>query len=76
MDSVPTAQEIDLTAAQLAGEPIALKFVKFQSVTVLTIFVESNQGDEEATKISKIALAGFEGDTFNVKDIKKVDEHA
>ena len=75
-DSVPPAQEIEITEAQLAGEAIALKFVKFQSVVSLSIFVESNQGDEEVTKISKVQLIGStgDGDKFDVKSIKQVDK--
>ncbi|KAG1676058.1 hypothetical protein FOA52_014923 [Chlamydomonas sp. UWO 241] len=74
--SVPAAQEFDLTPAQLAGEAIPLKFVKFQSVTQLSVFIESNQGGEETTKVTKIALMGQtgEGDKFNVAEIKKVED--
>ena len=41
----------------------------------MTIFVGSNQGDEETTIIQRIALTGTSGDTFNVAEIKKVEEH-
>ena len=51
------------------------RLVKFQKVNVLTIFVGSNQGDEETTIIQRIALTGTSGDTFNVAEIKKVEEH-
>jgi hypothetical protein len=53
-----------------------LKFVKFQSVTQLSIFIENNQGGEEITKVSKIALFGSSGDAdkFNVAEIKKVED--
>lgn len=43
-------------------------------MTILSILVESNQGDEDATKLFKIALAGTAHDSFNVADIKKVEE--
>lgn len=48
--------------------PPRLKFVKFQNVTMLSIFIESNQGGEETTKVQKIALLGQTGDMdkFNV----------
>ena len=74
--SVPPSQEIELTDAQLAGEAVSLKFVKFQSVVYLSIFVESNQGGEEVTKVSKIQAIGStgEGDKFNVNKIKQVDK--
>lgn len=77
VESMPAAQEIDLTEAQLSGETIPLKFVKFQNVNTLSIFIESNQAGEEVTKVQKIALFGQTGelDKFNVAEIKKVDEN-
>lgn len=41
---------------------------------MLSIFVASNQGDEETTIIQKIILAGASGEKFNVSEIKKVGE--
>ena len=49
------------------------RFVKFQRVNVLSIFVEDNQGDEDTTIIQKIVLTGSGGETFNVNEIKKVE---
>jgi hypothetical protein len=43
-DGAP-AQELELSPEQF-GERIELRFVKFQAVTTLSIFVPSNQGDE------------------------------
>jgi len=45
-------------------------------VTLITVFVEDNQGDEEATRVTKIALAGWAGEVFNVAEIKKQEEGA
>lgn len=42
----------------LALQPLQLKFVKFQCVRSLTLFVESNQDGEETTKLSKLVLMG------------------
>ncbi|EFJ42379.1 hypothetical protein VOLCADRAFT_109365 [Volvox carteri f. nagariensis] len=73
--SVPCAQELDLTPAQLAkGDPIPLKLMKFNNVDVLSIFIEDNQEGEETTKLCKIALFGTTGEVFNVAEIKKVEE--
>jgi PITH domain len=49
--------------------------VKFQNVTTLTIFIEDNQGDEETTKLQKIVVCGTAGETFNVAEIKKIEDH-
>lgn len=50
------------------------RFVKFQSLTCLSIFVASNQGDEDNTRVHKIAIFGQSGETMNVADIKKAGE--
>ncbi|KAF8503722.1 PITH domain-containing protein [Russula emetica] len=41
------------------GRQIDLKFVRFQSVNSLHIFVSSNQGGEEVTRIDAIDILGF-----------------
>lgn len=77
VDSVPPAHSVTLTPEQLeSGEPVVLKLAKFSSVTLLTVFVAGNQGDEEATRVTKVSLAGWPLDGFNVAEIKKVEEGA
>lgn len=73
-ESEPAVQEFELEQKHLEGEPVQLRYVKFQSVNSLNIFVVNNQGDEETTQIQKIALYGTPKDTFNVADIKKVGD--
>lgn len=73
--SVPCAQELELTAAQLAkGDPIPLKLVKFNNVDVLSVFIADNQGGEDTTRVTKLALMGTAGEVFNVAEIKKQGE--
>eukprot|EP00850_Spirogloea_muscicola_P017727 SM000155S01656 [mRNA] locus=s155:173564:182998:- [translate_table: standard] len=56
---MPAQDELDLTVQQIEeAMPIPLKYVKFQNVRSLTIFVESNQDDAECTSIQKIVLLG------------------
>jgi hypothetical protein len=50
------------------------RFVKFQNVTMLSIFLEDNQGEEETTQVQKIILYGSAGETMNVNEIKKAGE--
>ncbi|KAK3275631.1 hypothetical protein CYMTET_16251 [Cymbomonas tetramitiformis] len=55
----PGAQELELLPEELSkGEPITLKYVKFQSVHSLSIFIENNQDDEETTILNKIGFIG------------------
>merc|ERR1712205_129174 len=69
------AQEIELTAEQLAGDkPFPLNYVKFQRVSQVTLFFEDNAsgGDEDVTDVARIDLLGFTVETTNMKEFKKV----
>ncbi|KAJ7929397.1 PITH domain-containing protein [Mycena leptocephala] len=57
------------------GKPIALRFVRFQTVTSLHIFVVSNQGGTDETRIDAVDLLGVTVET--TKDLKglKQEEH-
>ncbi|KAI6109994.1 DUF1000-domain-containing protein [Pisolithus sp. B1] len=53
------AQVIELSAEDVTeGKPIPLRFVRFQNVNSLHIFVESNQGESEQTRIDAIDVLG------------------
>ncbi|KAI3426924.1 hypothetical protein D9Q98_006868 [Chlorella vulgaris] len=67
-------QELELSEEDVEGKQLQLKLVKFSKVNVLTLFVESNQGDEDTTVIQKLAVFGSGGDTFNVAQIKDVSK--
>ncbi|KMZ57708.1 Thioredoxin-like protein 1 [Zostera marina] len=75
VNDYPASASIDLSSENLKGEPIILKYVKFQNVRSLTIFIEDNQGGTEETKVQKIILNGTTVDTTNMKDLKKIEEH-
>jgi len=53
------AQVFTLTEEQVSeGQRIQLRFVKFQTVNSLHIFVASNQGGEEETRIDSLDIFG------------------
>lgn len=54
---------------------MVLKFVKFQNVRSLTIFIEDNQSDSEVTKVNKIALFGTTVETTDMKGLKKIEDN-
>jgi len=59
--SLLPAQELTLTKQQTkqgSGIVIPLKFVKFQNIQTISIFVESNHGNSEVTIITKLDLLG------------------
>lgn len=66
-------QQIDLTPEDMAeGSIVPLKFVKFQNVHTVTIFIKDNQGEEETTQIDYIAFIGNPVNTTNMGDFKRV----
>ncbi|CAN6286539.1 unnamed protein product [Urochloa humidicola] len=76
VNDYPPSDTLDLSTDHLAeSKPATLKYVKFQNVRSLTIFIEDNQSGSDVTKIHKIALYGTTVDTTNMKDLKKIEEH-
>ncbi|KAI0710409.1 PITH domain-containing protein [Cerioporus squamosus] len=69
-------QEIELTEEDVAeGKKIPLRFVRFQSVTSLHIFVVSNLGGEDETRIDAIDIFGLPVmGTRDVSGLKKVED--
>jgi len=67
-----SVQDLVLTAGQLNGEDaIPLKFVKFQNVQNIQLFISDNQEEEEVTQIDHLVLLGSPIQTTNMKELKK-----
>jgi len=68
-DLLLTAADNNLTSG--SGERcVNLKYVKFQSVNSLTIFVNENLGGEEVTEIKYLEVHGAKGESANIADWK------
>lgn len=72
VDDVEPTQIIELTEADLKenADPILLKFVKFQRVKSITLFIEDNAGGD----VSALGAVTFMGKTLattNMNDFKK-----
>ncbi|KAI0713315.1 DUF1000-domain-containing protein [Earliella scabrosa] len=69
-------QEIELSEEDAReGKKIPLRFVRFQSVNSLHIFVVSNQGGEDETRIDAIDIFGVPVmGTRDVSGLKKVED--
>ncbi|XP_010726644.1 thioredoxin-like protein 1 isoform X3 [Meleagris gallopavo] len=70
--SEPT-QALELTPDDIKEDGIVqLRYVKFQNVNCVTLFVQSNHGDEEATRITYLTFIGTPVQATNMNDFKRV----
>ncbi|KAF9425139.1 Thioredoxin-like protein 1 [Podila epigama] len=77
-DSVEETQTIELTEKDYEDNNglIALRFVKFQNVGYVILFVEDNLGGEETTQIKQVVFIGSAIDNTDMSALKKVEhEH-
>jgi len=66
-ESEPGTQQLQLDEADvLEGKPIALKYVLFQKVQSLTVFIESNFEDEDVTRLQRLQVFGTPVTTTNI----------
>ncbi|CAI9781698.1 unnamed protein product [Fraxinus pennsylvanica] len=67
VNDYPPSDTAVLSEDNLKGKPVILKYVKFQNVRSLTIFIEDNQSGSDITKVQKIVLCGTTVDTTDMK---------
>lgn len=75
VNDFPPSDTAVLSEDNLKGKPVVLKYVKFQNVRSLTIFIEDNQSGSDITKVQKIAMHGTTVETTDMKGLKKVEDH-
>ncbi|XAR63607.1 hypothetical protein NMG60_11023607 [Bertholletia excelsa] len=75
VNDFPPSDTAVLSPDNLQGKPVVLKYVKFQNVRSLTIFVEDNQSGSDITKVQKIVLYGTTVETTDMKGLKKIEDH-
>jgi hypothetical protein len=75
IDDIDPTQTLHLTSEDLkeTSDPILLKYVKYQRVKSLTLFIEDNQGGE-VTALGGIKLFGRPVASTNMADFKKNPE--
>jgi hypothetical protein len=72
-ESQVPVQTLELTQEQLqSGEPVPLKYVKFQNINTLALFLQNNQGETETTALTQVTLYGQTRDKTNMADFKRV----
>jgi hypothetical protein len=71
-ESMESIQDIQLTSEHLKGEKeLLLKFVKFQDIQNIQLFVKDNQNDEDVTEVELLEIFGSPVATTNMKELKK-----
>lgn len=73
-ESSEPVQQIELKSDDLTedAKPIQLKYVKFQTVNSLTIFVKDNQTNKDTTRINEIIFIGSPLSATNMSDFKRI----
>ncbi|XP_011425198.2 thioredoxin-like protein 1 [Crassostrea angulata] len=72
-ESNEAVQILELTPADLKeGTLIPLRYVKFQNVGNVTVFIKDNQTGAETTQIDYIGFVGSPLDTTNMSEFKRV----
>ncbi|KAJ1964479.1 hypothetical protein GGI12_001399 [Dipsacomyces acuminosporus] len=75
VDSIAETQSIEMTEeAYKNGGVVNLRYVRFQNVSSLSIFVEDNLEGDDVTAITQLAFIGTTLSTANVSDIRQGEE--
>ena len=72
IDDVDPTQELELSVSDLQenADPLLLKFVKFQRVKSITLFIEDNAGGD-VSALGGLKIMGRLVATTNMADFKK-----
>jgi len=69
----PTTSTLISTFLLLQEDTLTpLKFLKFQNVASLTVFVEDNQGGDDTTVISRLRIIGQPHEASDMSQFKRV----
>lgn len=71
-ESCNCVQDLSLTQKDLEGQPINLRYVKFQNVQNIQIFVKNNQAGREMTQIDFLGFIGSPIAATKMEDFKRV----
>jgi len=72
MESLPSTQTLELTRQDISsGQPVPVKYVKFQDVLTLALFVPANFDGSDETCIQRIKLIGAPKSITDMKALTK-----
>ncbi|ESO90964.1 hypothetical protein LOTGIDRAFT_217500 [Lottia gigantea] len=71
-ESMKPVQIVELNPEDLTEGLVSLRFVKFQNVQTLTVFIKDNQEGGEVTQVDYIGFVGSPVSSTNMADFKRV----
>ncbi|KAI8987441.1 PITH domain-containing protein [Mycotypha africana] len=75
-DSIKETQILELTPEDFDDDNVVnLKFVRYQNITSITLFIVDNQEDEETTQLQQLIFIGCPVETTNMGDFNKDQQH-
>jgi len=71
-ESCTAVQDLALDAKDLSGQPVNLRYVKFQNVQNIQIFIKDNQSGGDVTQLDYIGFIGSPITTTKMEDFKRI----
>lgn len=71
-ETCASVQDLTLEVKDLDGTPIQLKYVKFQNVMNIQLFIKDNQSGNDFTQIDYISFIGSPITTTKMGDFKRI----
>lgn len=71
-ESFTSVQDLVLEPKDLEGTPVNLRYVKFQNVQNIQVFIKDNQSDGEVTQLDYIGFIGSPIITTKMEDFKRI----
>lgn len=77
-DELPATQQLELSASDwdptTGTASVGLRYVKFQNITSLALFVVDGDGDGEKTRVDRIRLVGETGEKREMGKLEKIGD--
>ncbi len=76
-DDIPATQSITLESKdwdETGTATISLRFVKFQNVTSLVLFVVDGDGDSERVRVDRVRIIGETGEKRELGKLEKIGD--
>lgn len=77
-DDLPPTQQIELSASDWDGATgtanVGLRYVKFQNINSLVIFIVDGDGDGDTVRVDRVRLVGESGEKREMGKLEKIGD--